>query len=161
MVVASARSTSAIGTTIKVITESSFLVDPSPRRPYAPEDDRPSEALLAEVASYHREQLKGHNCRQIWRRLVLLLTHAVGTAATCHWYSESSTGAQVRSGKAIWRSGDRNDEMELRVNDAKLAMRIDDASRSASSRDSEVLAAAVPQSLSFYAMFYKVNIDGE
>ena len=75
--------------------------------------------------------------------------------------------AQVHSGKATWRrSGDRSDEMELRVNGAKRAVRIDDANRSANSRDTEVVveaaaAAAVPQSLSFYAMFYKVIIEGE
>ncbi len=49
---------------------------------------------------------------------------------------------------------DHNDEMEMRVNVAMLANRIDDdANTSASNRDT---AAGMPQSLSFYTMFYKM-----
>jgi len=52
---------------------------------------------------------------------------------------------------------DHNDEMEMRVNAAMLANRIGvDANRSANNRDT---AAGMPQSLSFYTMFYKMTIE--
>ena len=44
-----------------------------------------------------------------------------------------------------------------KVYDAMLAIRIDDASRLANSRDIE--AEVVPHSLSFYPIFYKMTIE--
>ena len=57
--------------------------------------------------------------------------------------------------KVIWTiSEDHNDEMEMRANDAMLAIRIDDVYRSVNNRNTAAVEA-VPQSLSFYTMFYK------
>lgn len=74
---------------------------------------------------------------------------------------ENSSGLQVHIDKVIWTMPvDRNDEMEMRVNVAKLANYIDDddVNNLASNRNT---AAGMPQSLSFYTMFYKMIIDVE
>ena len=64
--------------------------------------------------------------------------------------------SQVCIDMVIWTMPvDHNDEMEMRVNVAMSANRIGDdgdANTSASNRDT---AAGMPQSLSFYTMFYK------
>jgi hypothetical protein len=51
--------------------------------------------------------------------------------------------------------------MEMRVNDAMLAIHIDaeDANRLANRRDTAVEAVAGPQNPSFYTMFYKMTIE--
>ena len=55
---------------------------------------------------------------------------------------------------------DHNDEMEMKVYDAMLAIRIDDdAYMLANSRDSAAEVVLVPHSLSFYTMFYKMTIE--
>lgn len=51
----------------------------------------------------------------------------------------------------------RNVEMETKVYDAMLAIRIDDANMLANNRDIE--AEVVPHSLSFYTIFYKMTIE--
>ncbi len=62
--------------------------------------------------------------------------------------------SQVYIDKVIWTMPvDHNDETEMRANVAMLANRIDDANTSANNRDT---AAGMPQSLSFYTMFYKM-----
>jgi hypothetical protein len=75
---------------------------------------------------------------------------------------EDNSVLQVDIDKVIWTMPvDHNDEMEMRVNDAMLAIRIDvvGANRSANNRDTAVAAVvAVPQNLSFYTMFYKMMI---
>ncbi len=66
------------------------------------------------------------------------------------------------SDKVIWMIPvDRNDEMEMKVYDAMLAIRIDDddANMLANSRDSAAEVELVPHSLSFYTMFYKMTIE--
>ncbi len=66
---------------------------------------------------------------------------------------------QVYIDKVIWTMPvDHNDETEMRVNVAMLANRIGDgdANRSANNRDT---AAGMPQSLSFYTIFYKMTIE--
>jgi hypothetical protein len=72
---------------------------------------------------------------------------------------ENNTVLQVDIDMVIWMmSVDHNDEMEMRVNDAMLANRIDDdANKSANNRNTAAVVA-VPQSLSFYTMFYKMTI---
>ena len=74
---------------------------------------------------------------------------------------ENSSGLQVYTDKVIWTMPvDRNDEMEMRVNVAKWANCIDDdddVNKLASNRDT---AAGMPQSLSFYTMFYNRIING-
>lgn len=65
---------------------------------------------------------------------------------------------QVYIGRVIWTMPvDHNDEMEMRANAAMLANRIDDddANSSANNRNT---AAGMPQSLSFYTMFYKMTM---
>jgi hypothetical protein len=76
----------------------------------------------------------------------------------CHLHVENNSVLQVHIDKVIWTMPvDHNDEMEMRVNAAMLANRIDDdANRSANNRDT---AAGMPQSLSFYTMFYKMMIE--
>jgi len=55
---------------------------------------------------------------------------------------------------------DHNDEMEMKVYDAMLAIRIDDdANMLANSRDSAAEVVPVAHSLSFYTMFYKMMIE--
>lgn len=56
---------------------------------------------------------------------------------------------------------DHNDEMEMKVDDAKLAIRIDDdddENTLANRRDIEVEVVPVPHSLSFYTIFYKMTM---
>jgi hypothetical protein len=53
-------------------------------------------------------------------------------------------------------SVDHNDEMEMRMYGAMLAIRIDDGML-VNSRDTA--AVVVPHSLSFYTMFYKMTIE--
>jgi len=68
---------------------------------------------------------------------------------------ENNSVLQVYIDKVIWTLPvDQNDEMEMRASDAMLANRIDDddANNSANNRNT---AAGMPQSLSFYTMFYK------
>lgn len=72
---------------------------------------------------------------------------------------ESSSARPVGIGKVIWTTPvDRSDEMAMRATDATLAIRTADANRSESSRSTA--AEAVPQSLSFYTMFYKMISEG-
>ena len=56
---------------------------------------------------------------------------------------------------------DHNDEMETKVDDAMLAIRIDDDDENtlANRRDIEVEVVPVPHSLSFYTIFYKMTIE--
>ena len=74
---------------------------------------------------------------------------------------KDSNVLQVYIDKVIWMMPvDHNDEMEMRVNDAMLAIRIDDdANMSANNRDTAAVVESVPQSLSFYTMFYKMTIE--
>jgi hypothetical protein len=73
---------------------------------------------------------------------------------------ENNSVLQVYIDKLIWTVPvDHNDEMERRVNDAMLAIRIVDANRSANNRNTEAAVVAVPQSLSFYTMFYKMTSE--
>lgn len=72
----------------------------------------------------------------------------------CHLHVEDSSALQVYIDKLIWTMPvDHNDEMEMRVNDAMLAIHIDDANNSVNKRDTAASAVVVPQSLSFYIMF--------
>jgi hypothetical protein len=74
---------------------------------------------------------------------------------------EDNSVLQVDIDKVIWMMPvDHNDEMEMRVNDAMPAIRIDvvGANRSANNRDTAAALVAVPQNLSFYTMFYKMMI---
>ena len=69
---------------------------------------------------------------------------------------------QVHIGTVIWSMpADRNDEMERREDDARLAIRIgegdgDDENTLVNNRNT---AMAVPHSLSFYTIFYKMTIE--
>lgn len=88
-----------------------------------------------------------------------LLTHWFDIEEICHLHVENSSGLQVYIDKVIWTMpGDRNDEMEMRANVAKLANYIDDddGNNLAGNRNT---AAGMPQSLSFYTMFYKMIRD--
>ena len=73
----------------------------------------------------------------------------------------SNSAVEVDIDKVIWTMlVDRNDEMETRANDAKWASRTDeDANRLVNSRDTAAMVVVVPQSLSFYTMFYKMIIE--
>jgi hypothetical protein len=81
----------------------------------------------------------------------------------CHLHVENNSVFQVDIDKVIWTMPvDHNDEMEMRVKVARQAiLRIDgeDANRSANSKNTAVEAVVVPQSLSFYTMFYKMTIE--
>jgi hypothetical protein len=68
---------------------------------------------------------------------------------------------QVCIDKVIWMMPvDHNDEMEMRVNGAMLVNYIvdGDANTSVNNRNTAAVVA-VPQSLSFYTMFYKMMIE--
>lgn len=67
--------------------------------------------------------------------------------------------SQVYIDTVIWTMlADHKDEMEMRVNDAMLGIHIDDANKSVNKRDTAAAALVVPQSLSFYIMFYKMTL---
>ena len=76
-------------------------------------------------------------------------------------YVENNSVLQVCIDKVIWTMPvDHNDEMEMRVNDANSTIRMDeDADRSVKSRNTMVKVVAVPQSPSFYPMFYKMMME--
>lgn len=68
---------------------------------------------------------------------------------------------KVYNGKVIERMKiDHNDEMEMKVDDARLAIRIDDdVDMMANSRDIAAEVVPVPHNLSFYPIFYKMTIE--
>ncbi len=70
---------------------------------------------------------------------------------------------QVYNDKVIWTiSVDHNDEMEMKVHDAMLVIRIDDDENMlANNRDIAAEVVPVSHYLSFYTMVYKKSIvDG-
>ena len=118
----------------------------------------PSAVVVAVITTVESAIIAG---RFSLRVFLSLLTHWIDIEEICHLHVENSSGLQVHIDKVIWTMPvDRNDEMEMRVNVAKLANYIDDddVNNLASNRNT---AAGMPQSLSFYTMFYKMIIDGE
>jgi methyl coenzyme M reductase subunit D len=91
----------------------------------------------------------------------LLLTHSIGIEEISHLYVKDSNVLKVCNGRVIsMMLVDHNDEMEMKVYDARLLIRIDDdANMLANSRDIAAEVVPVPHSLSFYTMFYKMTIE--